>query len=51
MAAERWGPRYVVLITSLASAVLTMLSPPAAKLHYIALVVTRFLLGFAGVKF
>ncbi|XP_026321197.1 uncharacterized transporter slc-17.2-like isoform X3 [Hyposmocoma kahamanoa] len=48
MAAERWGPRYVVLITSFASAVLTMLSPPAAKLHYIALVVTRFLLGFAG---
>ncbi|KAJ2945607.1 hypothetical protein O0L34_g431 [Tuta absoluta] len=48
MAAERWGPRYVVLLSSLASGVLTMLSPPAANFHYIALIVVRFLLGLAG---
>ncbi|XP_075980378.1 sialin-like isoform X2 [Anticarsia gemmatalis] len=48
MASERWGPRYVVLVTSLASAILTALSPLAAKLDYMALVVIRFLLGFAG---
>lgn len=51
MAAERWGPRYVVLVTSLASAVLTALSPVAANLDYIALVVVRFFLGCAGVSF
>ncbi|XP_034834570.1 sialin-like [Maniola hyperantus] len=48
MAAERWGPRYVVLVTSLASAVLTMISPAAARLDYIALVIVRFFLGCAG---
>ncbi|CAH0725775.1 unnamed protein product, partial [Brenthis ino] len=48
MAAERWGPRYVVLITSLASAILTALSPLAARLDYVALVIVRFFLGFAG---
>ncbi|XP_013180216.1 PREDICTED: uncharacterized transporter slc-17.2-like [Papilio xuthus] len=48
MAAERWGPRYVVLITSLASAILTALGPVAARFDYIALIVTRFFLGFAG---
>lgn len=48
MAAERWGPRYVILVTSLTSAVLTVLSPAAARLDYIALVVVRFFLGFAG---
>lgn len=50
MAAERWGPRYVVLVTSFVSAILTALSPLAAKLDYIALVVIRFFLGFAGVS-
>ncbi|XP_022822793.1 sialin-like isoform X1 [Spodoptera litura] len=48
MAAERWGPRYVVLVSSFASAVLTALSPFAANLSYIALVVIRFFLGCAG---
>ncbi|XP_073961716.1 sialin-like isoform X1 [Choristoneura fumiferana] len=48
MAAERWGPRYVVFITSVLSALLTIGSPAAARLHYIALVVARFLLGIAG---
>ncbi|CAB3234050.1 unnamed protein product [Arctia plantaginis] len=48
MAAERWGPRYVVLVTSFVSAILTALSPLAAKLDYIALVIIRFFLGFAG---
>ncbi|XP_026725730.1 sialin-like isoform X2 [Trichoplusia ni] len=48
MAAERWGPRYVVLVTSFASAILTALSPVAANLDYIALVVIRFFLGCAG---
>ncbi|XP_072944844.1 sialin-like isoform X2 [Epargyreus clarus] len=48
MAAERWGPRYVVLVSSVASAVLTALSPAAARLGYVSLIVVRFFLGFAG---
>ncbi|XP_047521898.1 sialin-like isoform X1 [Pieris napi] len=48
MAAERWGPRYVVLVTVLVSGVLTALSPAAARLSYTALVVIRFFLGSAG---
>ncbi|XP_046969746.1 sialin-like [Vanessa cardui] len=48
MAAERWGPRYVILATSIMSALLTVISPAAARLHYIALVIVRFFLGFAG---
>lgn len=50
MAAERWGPRYVVLISTLASAVFTFLSPVAARMNHVALIVTRFFLGFAGVR-
>jgi ACS family sodium-dependent inorganic phosphate cotransporter len=50
MAAERWGPRYVVLITSVLSGVLTIVTPAAARLHYLAVVVVRFLLGVAGVS-
>lgn len=50
MAAERWGPRYVVLISSAASGILTAFSPAAARAHYLVLVVDRFLLGFAGVS-
>ncbi|CAF4930771.1 unnamed protein product [Pieris macdunnoughi] len=48
MAAERWGPRYVVLVTVLVSGVLTALSPAAARMSYTALVVIRFFLGSAG---
>ncbi|XP_047535676.1 sialin-like [Vanessa atalanta] len=48
MAAERWGPRYVILATSIMSALLTVISPAAARLNYIALVIVRFFLGFAG---
>ncbi|XP_062531601.1 sialin isoform X2 [Bombyx mori] len=48
MAAERWGPRLVVFVTSLASAVLTALSPVASSWNYLALVVIRFFLGFAS---
>ena len=50
MAAERWGPRYVVLVTSLASAFLTAISPFAARIDYIFLVTVRFFLGVAGVS-
>lgn len=49
MAAERWGPRYVVFYCSIASGILTAISPIAASWSYIALVVVRLLLGFAGV--
>lgn len=48
IAAEKWGPRYVVLVTSFASAIITALCPVAANWHYMALVIARFLLGFAG---
>lgn len=48
MAAERWGPRYVVLITSLASGFLTAISPFAARVDYAFLVIVRFFLGVAG---
>lgn len=50
MAAEKWGPRYIVLVTSVASAILTALSPVAANWHYLALVIIRFFLGFCGVR-
>ncbi|CAG4951904.1 unnamed protein product [Colias eurytheme] len=48
MASERWGPRYVILVTTLISGILTALSPFAARLGYVALVIVRFLLGCAG---
>ncbi|XP_053610391.1 sialin-like isoform X2 [Plodia interpunctella] len=48
MASERYGPRYVVLIATAASAVLTGLSPVAARINHVALVVIRFGLGLAG---
>ncbi|XP_048479695.1 vesicular glutamate transporter 1 [Plutella xylostella] len=47
-AAERWGPRYVVLISMVAGSLLTMVSPAAARLHYIALILVRFLIGITG---
>ncbi|XP_045500567.1 putative inorganic phosphate cotransporter [Colias croceus] len=47
-AAELWGPRRVVLITMLISAILTILSPQAARLHYMVLVAVRFLIGLAA---
>lgn len=49
-AAERWGPRYVVLISMVAGSLLTMVSPAAARLHYIALILVRFLIGITGVS-
>ncbi|CAK1555783.1 unnamed protein product [Leptosia nina] len=48
MAAERWGPRYVILVTSLLSGILTALSPLAARMGFVALVIIRLLLGCAG---
>ncbi|KAG7312256.1 hypothetical protein JYU34_001728 [Plutella xylostella] len=47
-AAERWGPRRVVFITMLVAAVLTTLSPQAARLHYMVLVAVRFVSGLAS---
>ncbi|CAK1586918.1 unnamed protein product [Parnassius mnemosyne] len=47
-AAELWGPRKVVFITMLISAVLTILSPLAARLHYLVLVAARFITGLAS---
>ncbi|CAK1555781.1 unnamed protein product [Leptosia nina] len=47
-AAELWGPRRVVFVTMLISAVLTILSPQAARLHYMVLVAVRFLMGLAS---
>ncbi|CAH2043611.1 unnamed protein product, partial [Iphiclides podalirius] len=47
-AAELWGPRNVVFITMLISAVLTTLSPQAARLHYLVLVAARFVIGLAA---
>ncbi|XP_041982503.1 uncharacterized protein LOC121735668 [Aricia agestis] len=46
--AERWGPRYVVFWCSVLGALLTVLSPAAASLGYIALVLNRFVLGITG---
>ncbi|XP_032519232.1 putative inorganic phosphate cotransporter [Danaus plexippus] len=48
IAAERWGPRNVVFISMLISAVLTILIPPAAKVHFMMLVATRFVIGLAA---
>ncbi|GBP26975.1 hypothetical protein EVAR_95761_1 [Eumeta japonica] len=47
-AAERWGPRGVVFITTIVTSVLTLLSPPAAKLHYAVLVALRFVMGLCA---
>lgn len=49
-AAELWGPRNVVFITMLISAVLTTLSPQAARLHYLVLVGARFIIGLSAVS-
>ncbi|CAB3253310.1 unnamed protein product [Arctia plantaginis] len=50
--AEFWGARKLVFITMLLSGILTILSPQAAKLHYLALVALRFVSGLlAGVLF
>lgn len=49
-AAELWGPRKVVFITMLISAILTILSPQAARLHYLVLVAVRFITGLAAVS-
>lgn len=48
--AERFGPRKVVVITSALSGILTIVTPVAARTHYVALVILRFCLGFAGVS-
>ncbi|XP_014360058.2 uncharacterized transporter slc-17.2 [Papilio machaon] len=47
-AAELWGPRNVVFITMLISAVLTTLSPQAARLHFMVLVAARFIIGLSA---
>ncbi|KAJ0174655.1 hypothetical protein K1T71_009763 [Dendrolimus kikuchii] len=48
IAAEFWGPRRLVFITMLISALLTLLSPQAARLHYMVLVAVRFVIGLAA---
>lgn len=50
LAAERWGPRNVVFITMLLSAILTIFSPQAARLHYLVLVVVRCIIGLLAVS-
>ncbi|XP_049875794.1 uncharacterized transporter slc-17.2-like [Pectinophora gossypiella] len=47
-AAELWGPRNVVFVTMLISALLTTLSPQCARLHYLVLVAVRFVIGLAA---
>ncbi|XP_041982129.1 putative inorganic phosphate cotransporter [Aricia agestis] len=47
-AAELWGPRNVVFYTMLVSAVLTILTPLTANVHYLMLVAARFVIGLAG---
>ncbi|XP_045775220.1 uncharacterized transporter slc-17.2-like [Maniola jurtina] len=47
-AAELWGPRKVVFFTMLLSAVLTILTPQAARLHHVMLVVVRLVIGLAA---
>ncbi|XP_060804897.1 putative inorganic phosphate cotransporter [Amyelois transitella] len=50
--AELWGPRRIVFITMLLSAILTIFSPQAARWHYLVLVAVRFVIGLgAGVLF
>ncbi|XP_028162788.1 putative inorganic phosphate cotransporter isoform X1 [Ostrinia furnacalis] len=47
-AAEMWGPRKVVFITMLVTSILTILSPQAARLHYLVLVAVRIVSGLAS---
>ena len=50
-AAEFWGPRKLVFVTMLISGILTMLSPQAARWHYMVLVAVRFVSGLAAVRY
>ncbi|CAH0400879.1 unnamed protein product [Chilo suppressalis] len=51
-AAEMWGPRRVIFITTTLSAILTVLCPLAARWHYLVLVAFRFVTGLlAGFLF
>lgn len=50
-AAELYGPRKVVFFTMLITAVLTVLTPEAAKLSYSLLVSIRVIMGSAAVIF
>lgn len=50
-AAEFWGPRKLVFVTMLLIAILTILSPQAARIHYMALVAVRFVSGLAAVSY
>ncbi|GBP26982.1 Mariner Mos1 transposase [Eumeta japonica] len=47
-AAERWGTRSVVFWSSMVAALFTALGPPAARLHYSAVIFTRAIIGAAG---
>lgn len=49
-AAEFWGPRKLVFVTMFLSGILTIISPQAAKLHYMALVALRFVSGLLAVS-
>ncbi|XP_072944697.1 sialin-like [Epargyreus clarus] len=47
-AAELVGPRLLVFSTMMLSALLTLLTPQAARIHYIVLVGVRFIIGLAA---
>ncbi|XP_050665915.1 uncharacterized transporter slc-17.2-like [Leptidea sinapis] len=52
LTAEIWGPRKVVFVTMIICGLLTILSPQAAKFHYMALVAVRLVIGLlAGFLF
>lgn len=48
--AQKVGATRIVAITGVLSAILTILTPLAASIHYGAVIFVRFLLGFLGVS-
>lgn len=50
LVAETFGPTKTVGITTIISAVLTLLTPLAASWHYGVVIAIRFVLGFLGVS-
>lgn len=46
--AVRWGPKQAILWTSVVAAIVSLLSPILAQLHWVVLLLTRVVIGLAG---
>ncbi|XP_033342298.1 putative inorganic phosphate cotransporter isoform X1 [Megalopta genalis] len=48
MMAVRWGPKHAILWTSVAAAVVSLVSPFLAQMHWVVLMLSRVVVGLAG---